>query len=294
MANFYFALINQEAKTLFLDEIKLRYPTLNLSFSQHLFYTFKSEKTIDFNPYFARLSGVCMGKLQISDLNDHDHWYFSALNPSKNKNDVPYKIFSEVKLVVETSERDLWDCRYLLLPSHMQTAGELSPIHDQASPSRAYLKIAEAFESMDFVVKSGDLCLELGSAPGGASQYLLDLGAKLIGVDPAAMDETILHHKNFKHLKLPFEKLTTDHLPERVHFLACDINLPPTVVMKEMKRILSLCRPDQLMLTLKMNEAKHVKEISYWKKDLLALGFKQVLIKYLPSYRQEICLLAKI
>lgn len=54
-------------------------------------------------------------------------------------------------------------------------------------PSRAYLKLWEAFTLTGRQPGPGDLCLDLGSAPGGWTWVLASLGARVFSVDKAPL-----------------------------------------------------------------------------------------------------------
>src|SRR5207302_1748472 len=67
--------------------------------------------------------------------------------------------------------------------------------------SRAYAKMEEAIQWSNLPVAAGDECVEIGCAPGGASQALLDRGLFVTGIDPADVDPVVLEHPRFRHLK---------------------------------------------------------------------------------------------
>ena len=70
--------------------------------------------------------------------------------------------------------------------------GEVSFVEDRlAPPSRAYLKLWEVFTLLGRAPRPGDLCLDLGSAPGGWTWVLQNLGARVISVDKAPLDPRI-------------------------------------------------------------------------------------------------------
>lgn len=70
--------------------------------------------------------------------------------------------------------------------------GEVDFVEDrQAPPSRAYLKLWELFTLLGERPKPGDVCLDLGSSPGGWTWVLQGLGAQVISVDKAPLDPRI-------------------------------------------------------------------------------------------------------
>ncbi len=70
--------------------------------------------------------------------------------------------------------------------------GEMSFVEDRAAPpSRAYLKLWELFTLLGEKPRPGELCLDLGSSPGGWTWVLQSLGARVISVDKAPLDPRI-------------------------------------------------------------------------------------------------------
>jgi 23S rRNA U2552 (ribose-2'-O)-methylase RlmE/FtsJ len=299
MAHYYFALTNVEAEALLKEEVKLRYPDLKLSYSRPGFITFKGENVIPFTPLFARVSGISLGKFRESELNYPKAWVWARndtliIPPGlKELSDRSlFKIGEKVTLIMFVGNDEFWVGQYVLMSHHFQTPGEVSSIPEKPVPSRAYYKLAEAFEAMDLPFDHHERVLELGSAPGGASLFLLEQDMKVMGVDPAEMDPIVNKHINFTHFKRPFETLTEKDFGGDVDWIVSDINLPPTVVMKEVYRLLEFLEPRGLVLTLKMNELKHLELIATIREKIKSNGFDKVEIKYLPSHRKEIALIA--
>ena len=70
--------------------------------------------------------------------------------------------------------------------------GEPRLIEDRdGPPSRAYLKLWEAFARLRRWPRPGDRCLDLGASPGGWSWLLAQTGASVVAVDKAALDPTV-------------------------------------------------------------------------------------------------------
>jgi 23S rRNA (cytidine2498-2'-O)-methyltransferase len=66
--------------------------------------------------------------------------------------------------------------------------GEICFIEDrERPPSRAYLKLWEALTLLGIRPQPGELCLDLGSSPGGWSWALQRMGARVISVDKAPL-----------------------------------------------------------------------------------------------------------
>lgn len=58
-------------------------------------------------------------------------------------------------------------------------------------PSRAYLKLWEAFVRLDRWPQPGDRCLDLGASPGGWTWTLARLGADVLAIDKAPLDPAV-------------------------------------------------------------------------------------------------------
>jgi 23S rRNA (cytidine2498-2'-O)-methyltransferase len=85
----------------------------------------------------------------------------------------------------------LLDSGTMLAATHCTSAfpnGEVRFVEDRvAPPSRAYLKLWELFTLIETRPGPGDLCLDLGSSPGGWTWVLAQLGARVISVDKAPL-----------------------------------------------------------------------------------------------------------
>lgn len=299
MTQFYFVLTNVEAEAILKEEIRLRYPELRPSYSRPGFITFKGVKDLSFHPLFCRVSGVSLGKFKETDLNFERAWAYSISDKftlpdelTKLSEKSLFKKGEFVNLIIMTAPDEFWVGHYILREDHLQTAGEVSSILEKDVPSRAYYKMAEAYEAFDLPFDHQETVLELGSAPGGASLFLLDQDLKVLGVDPAEMDANVKKRFDFKHIKRPFETLTERDFKSDVDWIISDINLPPTVVLKEIFRLLTFLNPRGLVITLKINDLKHLEVVASIREQFRKRDYNKVELKYLPSHRKEIVLMA--
>ena len=70
--------------------------------------------------------------------------------------------------------------------------GEIQFVEDRTSaPSRAYLKLWDLFTVLGEAPKEGEFCLDLGACPGGWTWVLQQLGARVLSVDKAPLDDRI-------------------------------------------------------------------------------------------------------
>ena len=81
--------------------------------------------------------------------------------------------------------------------------GETQFVEDKtAPPNRAYLKLWEALTILGRYPGAGDVCLDLGSSPGGWTWVLQSLGARVVSVDKAPLTPEIakLPHVEFRRM----------------------------------------------------------------------------------------------
>jgi len=69
----------------------------------------------------------------------------------------------------------------------------------ESAPSRAYLKLWEALTLLGVQPKPGELCLDLGSSPGGWTWVLASLGARVFSVDKAPLEPRIAAMPEVEH-----------------------------------------------------------------------------------------------
>jgi 23S rRNA (cytidine2498-2'-O)-methyltransferase len=100
----------------------------------------------------------------------------------------------------------LIDANTILASPHCSSPfpnGEVQFVEDRAAPpSRAYLKLWELFTVLGERPKPGELCIDLGASPGGWSWVLQKLGARVISVDKAALDERIARLPGVEHRRV--------------------------------------------------------------------------------------------
>lgn len=161
--------------------------------------------------------------------------------------------------------------------------------------SRAYLKMREGLRWSGFPTQKDDYWLELGCAPGGASQALLDAGMRVVGVDPADVDPIIVANPRFEHLQARSKDVGVDEVTD-VSWIATDINVAPQYTLDTVERLVNneAMHVRGLLLTLKLlslNLAKPeliadaIARVQSW-------GFTDVRTRQLAHNRREYCLAA--
>jgi 23S rRNA (cytidine2498-2'-O)-methyltransferase len=148
----------------------------------------------------------------------------------------------------------------------------------------------EALAWSGLPIAPGDVCVEIGSAPGGASQALLGHGACVIGIDPADMDPRVLAHPGFVHWKKRGADVRRREF-RKVRWLMADLNVAPTYTLDTVEAIVT--HPEVhvqgTILTLKLLEWSLAAEIPAYLDRIRSWGFGRVAARQLHHNRQEIC-----
>ena len=157
--------------------------------------------------------------------------------------------------------------------------------------SRAYFKLKEALLWSGITIKPGDVCAEIGSAPGGASQLLLEMGAQVIGIDPAEMEPGIMEHENFTFIRRRSSEVKKRDLRD-VNWLLADVNAAPQFTFDAITEIVEsqFVNVKGVILTIKLLERKLVAEIPGLIAQLKKLGFQVVKSRQLAFNRNEFCM----
>lgn len=182
------------------------------------------------------------------------------------------------------------------LPAH-PVAGALPELSLPAhAPSRAWLKMRQALAWLELGESQlqGLSALELGSAPGGASLALLEMGMNVIGVDSAAMHPLVLGHPKFQHLRLSAGAVGPKELPMRVDLLCCDMNLHPGVSLRYCRKLCRLLQPRWTIFTLKINDDSVASEIGQWVDSISSWAPARIHARTLPANRREITVVSAL
>ena len=159
--------------------------------------------------------------------------------------------------------------------------------------SRAYFKLKEALLWSGITIQPGDVCAEIGSAPGGACQLLLEMGATVIGIDPAEMEDEILKHEQFTHVRKRSSEVRKKDF-SHVKWLISDMSVTPTYTLDAVEEIVSHERVSVtgVVMTMKLSDWKLVDDIPAFMKRARGLGFKFVRSRQLAFNRREFCMVA--
>jgi hypothetical protein len=141
--------------------------------------------------------------------------------------------------------------------------------------------------------EAGQRCVEIGSAPGGASQYLLSRGLNVIGIDPAVMDPVLLGDTHFRHIRKRAKEVPRAEFAG-IDWLTSDINLPPNYTLDAVKAVVSHpgVQFQGMLLTLKLVDWSLADDVPNFLERIRSWGFRSVRARQLHHNRQEICVAA--
>lgn len=179
------------------------------------------------------------------------------------------------------------------------------------APSRAYMKIEEGVSAFRIPLASGDVAVEIGSAPGGCVYSLLQRGLKVWGVDPCPSDRThapiLFKSSAFTEVRCKLHELKTAQIPQTCNWVLCDANIDASEAIPYLRNIckyyygsaqgqskgsgfkglIYTCKIGDGVFSLKPD--RMLQYLDSVKSDLLAAGcFTDVTMTTLPSHRQEI------
>jgi len=330
---FYFSTCQVGAEKAVKAEVLAEYPQLRFAFSRPGFVTFKEENgegtaLVLRKGIFTRLWGEVLAQtkdpLKLAELTalvpadavvqrfDRDQFVPGEEPSGFVRND---RIEAVLKGLGEAAARGkptveceiysfIWvDDFHVFLGRHVHTehmveaAGHIPEIAlPEDSPSRAWLKIEEAFSRFTPVLEKGMKVLEVGCAPGGATTAMSNRGLVVTGIDPQHMDERVYKLPGFKAIRKPARFVTAEDLAAcNPDILVMDMSIAPLEALAELGHVISLLRSmygkelkiRQGFLTIKLNDWKYATEIPLYLKKLEQLGFHSLHPVQLCSNRQE-------
>lgn len=163
------------------------------------------------------------------------------------------------------------------------------------APSRAWCKIEEALRWADLAPRPGQIAVEIGSSPGGATYALLCRGLDVHGIDPGEMHPATLgfagpHANRFVHHQMPAAEVARGSLPRHYQWLLMDVNLAPMIALKYAERFVALAHGGLVgaVLTLKLNDDGVFAALPRLLDRIGRLGAARVRVTQLPSHRSEV------
>lgn len=152
----------------------------------------------------------------------------------------------------------LWDAETVIAAPRCSSPfphGVMNFVEDrQAPPSRAYLKLWEALTLAGKRPRPGDLCLDLGSSPGGWTWVLAQCGARVISVDKAPLHPSVAAMPGVTYRRDSAFALDPAALGP-VDWLCCDVICYPERLWRLVERWLAAGTVRNFVCTLKFQGA---------------------------------------
>lgn len=160
--------------------------------------------------------------------------------------------------------------------------------------SRAYLKFEEGLRWSGLPVNVGSRWLDIGAAPGGASQALLARGAEVFAVDPADMAPVLTKNPNFTHLRGRLSQIKRRDY-RKARWVITDMNVAPNYTLD----VLEDCARHEdmnirgFLFTLKLVKWELVADIPHYIRRIKSWGYGQVALSQMQFNRQEIMVVVR-
>jgi 23S rRNA (cytidine2498-2'-O)-methyltransferase len=160
---------------------------------------------------------------------------------------------------------------------------------DADRPSRAARKVEEALAWLGVAPGSGEVCVDLGAAPGGWSWALLERRARVIAVDPAELRPDVARHRGLTHEK----KSAFGYEPEEpVDWLFCDMAWRPLEAAQLLAKWGRRRWARIVVANLKLPMKQKAKIVDELRAIVHGGGFSRVRTRQLYHDRDEITLTA--
>ena len=174
-------------------------------------------------------------------------------------------------------------------PIHVRYSGGILPITLPADVvSRAYLKFNEGFLWSGITPGKGEHCLDIGASPGGCSQFLLQHGVRVTGVDPGAIHPDVLAHPLFTHIRNRIKDAKRSLLRD-VQWITADMNVAPNCTLDVLEELVAQTPTIRgLLFTLKLIRWELADKLPILLDRTRSWGFADVRVKQLVFNRQEV------
>jgi len=158
------------------------------------------------------------------------------------------------------------------------------------APSRAAMKLDEALDWYGTAPGRGDVCVDLGSAPGGWTRRLVERGARVLSVDPAELAPDLRVHPKVKHVK----QSAFDFAPEGpVDWLFCDMAWRPLEVAQLLGKWARRRWAAQAIANIKLPMKDKLPVLLRVRQTLEDAGWSRVRMRQLYHDRDEVTVSAR-
>lgn len=176
---------------------------------------------------------------------------------------------------------------HLALTLHPQGRARMKVAGDR--PSRAARKVEEALDWLGLSPGAGEVCVDLGAAPGGWSWSLLTRRARVIAVDPAELRPDVARHPKLTHVKASAFQYSPD---ETVDWLFCDMAWRPREAAQMLAKWARKRWARMLVANLKLPMKQKAEMVKELREILHGGGWQRVRSRQLYHDRDEITVTA--
>jgi 23S rRNA (cytidine2498-2'-O)-methyltransferase len=159
------------------------------------------------------------------------------------------------------------------------------------TPSRAAHKLAEALAWLELGPEPGEVCVDLGAAPGGWTWLLLERRARVIAVDPARLRPDLLRRKGLTYVNLSAFEF---HPEEPVDWVFCDMAWRPLEVAQLLARWARQRSATLLVANFKLPMKRKADMVAEIRRTLEQGGWNAVRTRQLYHDRDEFTVTARI
>ncbi len=177
-------------------------------------------------------------------------------------------------------------------PSSCWPGGVYPGVLPEDKVSRAWLKLDEALATFAVALERGNRACELGAAPGGACQRLLEAGLMVVGIDPALVADAIAADPRFEQWRMRARDVRI-RMFRGFDWIVTDMNIDPKSTLESIERIVTApgVRPAGIIATLKLPEWSRSDSLPAWLALFRTWGF-QPQARQLSSGGREVCVVA--
>ena len=158
--------------------------------------------------------------------------------------------------------------------------------------SRAWLKLDEAIATFAVPLAEGERACELGAAPGGSCQRLLEAGLDVVGIDPAVVDDRVAGHPRFTHWRKRSRDVKLREF-RGFDWIVSDMNIDPASTMEALGRVVTApgVRPRGIVATLKLPTWARAESLPGWLATFRQWGYAPQ-VRQLSTGGREVCVFA--
>jgi len=147
--------------------------------------------------------------------------------------------------------------------------GEIPIASDKQAPSRAFAKLVEAELRLGRKIQPGEVCVDLGAAPGSWSYVAIQRGARVLAVDRAPLREDLMRNPHVEFC--PGDGFRFKPRTAPVDWLLCDVIAPAEASAGLLLQWLRARWCRHFVVTLKVRDTEGMGTVTKLKHELPAL-----------------------